>query len=178
MVRGTAGSPKCSKTAYVLVIDDYAKADGASALFTWRALLAPDLNASNISCSGSQCVLTDTLPAADGVNPYRMAPAAGARLLVRQLRPLPSLAFGVSYAHTEHDNIITTIACLDANVTATAAGFVTLLFPLEAGEPLPTTEWTGSGVKVTTASGCVDTLSLVSDPTHPFDRVELSRAAA
>ena len=85
LVRGS-GTSVCADAEYVLVLDNYALGKGdANTVYSWRAILADDLSAANATFSGTDCVLSDTLPATD-LEYNRVANASGARLLARQLR--------------------------------------------------------------------------------------------
>mmetsp|Transcript_31894 Transcript_31894/g.83573 ORF Transcript_31894/g.83573 Transcript_31894/m.83573 type:complete len:142 (-) Transcript_31894:246-671(-) len=140
-------------------------------------MLPDDLAAANVTCSGADCVVRDTAPPFEGVSYFRTPEAAGSALLVRQLRPMPGLVTGVSTSTTKHDIWVTVISSVDANVTATAGNFVTLLYPLAPGEALPQTTWSDDGkIGVTTASGCVDTVTLSPADGHPFNKIAIQRS--
>ena len=175
LIRPSPSSHKCSTVAYALIVDDYERVDGVEAEWTWRAMLPDDITAANISCTAYDCVIRDTLPAVQGESFFRSPEASGSSLLVRQLRPILGLKWGVSISYSSHDNRTASISCLDANMTSVAGNFITLIYPLGPHERPPRTAWEDGQVKLTTFTGCEDTIELTPSAAHPFSTVQVTR---
>jgi hypothetical protein len=131
LVRGS-GTSICADAEYVLVLDHYALGKGDnSTVYSWRAILADDLSAANATIAGLDCILSDTLPATD-LEYNRVADAAGARLLARQLRVESGATlskWGMHIDYTSHDGRTSPISSLEINATGAKVSQVSVASP-------------------------------------------------
>lgn len=132
LVRGS-GTSVCADAEYVLVLDNYTLGKGdANTVYSWRAILADDLSAANATFSGTDCVLSDTLPATD-LEYNRVANASGARLLARQLRVQSHGAkigkWGTHIDYTSHNGHTSPVVSLEINATGTEVSQAAVVLP-------------------------------------------------
>eukprot|EP00039_Didymoeca_costata_P025469 m.13465 g.13465 ORF g.13465 m.13465 type:complete len:907 (-) comp4861_c0_seq1:27-2747(-) len=172
-------SATCDHMSYVVVVDHIARAMDVQTSFTWRAMLPSDFTFDNVTFNGADCYLIDS--SGNKLDLDRTASANGTKLLLRQVKPYAGLAWSKATVQTCHDDKCYPVLGVDANVTVSGGtiDLVTLLFPLRDGEQAPKTNWDQSlnSMTVTSASGCVDTLTLMKSASENFDRVSVKRSS-
>ena len=83
-------------------------------------------------------------------------------------------SYNVSQSHLGAIHVLT------GNITAVAADFRVLLFPLRGDDPLPSTVWSAAGeqLELTKPDGTKDTISFAADPAQGYPRISVAHEGA